>query len=96
MKLWWRYCRASEPLPTFDLIVLSVNCSSKGRSDDDFVAIHKWGAIGAKRYWLNRRTERLGYVATKAAIKEELRTHEITILLIEDAANGLAVKEGIL
>ena len=98
---WWKYYRAGEPLPTFDLVVLSVDCSFKGRSDADFVAIHKWGVIGAKRYWLNRRTERLGYVATKAAIKEELLPQMVqwsreplpraTILLIEDAANGPAV-----
>jgi predicted phage terminase large subunit-like protein len=98
---WWRYYYASNPLPSLDLVVLSVDCTFKGRSDGDFVAIHKWGVTGSRRYWLNRRTERLGYVATKAAIKEELLEQRVswsadplpraTILLIEDSANGPAV-----
>ena len=98
---WWRYYRRGEPLPSFDLVVLSVDCAFKGREENDYVAIHKWGITGARRTWLNRRTEHLGYVGTKTAIKEELRAQTVewasvplpraTILLIEDKANGPAI-----
>lgn len=98
---WWRYYVRGETLPSFDIVVLSVDCSFKGREDNDYVAIHKWGIVGARRTWLTRRTEHLGYVGTKHAIKEELRAQEVdyiagvvpraTILLIEDKANGPAI-----
>jgi predicted phage terminase large subunit-like protein len=98
---WWRYYRRGDPLPLFDLVVLSVDCAFKGRIDNDYVAIHKWGITGARRTWLNRRTEHLGYVGTKTAIKEELRAQDVewastslpraTVLLIEDKANGPAI-----
>jgi predicted phage terminase large subunit-like protein len=100
---WWNYYNARTPLPSFNSVVLSVDCAFKGREDNDYVAIHKWADAGPRRYLLNRKTEHLGYVATKAAIKAELREQQVpwclhkvpraSILIIEDKANGSAVIE---
>ena len=98
---WWRYYKRSDPLPSFEAVIVSVDCAFKAEAQNDYVAIHKWGIAGNRRYWLYRRTEHLGYVATKAAIKDALHEQDVPwcsrtlprakILLIEDKANGPAV-----
>jgi predicted phage terminase large subunit-like protein len=74
--------------------VLSVDCSFKSKSTSDFVAIHKYGVLGVRSYLIERRTERMGYIQTKAAIKEmQSRGRPASVILIESAANGIAVIE---
>jgi predicted phage terminase large subunit-like protein len=88
---WWRLYK---DLPECELIVLSVDCSFKSKSTSDFVAIHKWGTLGVRSYLIERRTERMGYIQTKAAIKDmQSRGRPASVILIESAANGVAVIE---
>jgi predicted phage terminase large subunit-like protein len=88
---WWRLYKE---LPECELFVLSVDCSFKSKASSDFVAIHKWGTLGIRSYLVERRTERMGYIATKMAIKEmQSRGRPASVILIESAANGIAVIE---
>lgn len=88
---WWRLYK---DLPECELIVLSVDCSFKSKSTSDFVSIQKWGTLGVRSYLVERRTERMGYIQTKAAIKDmQSRGRPASIILIESAANGIAVIE---
>lgn len=100
---WWRYYPAGKHLPAFDQVVLSVDCAFKSAQDNDYVAIQKYGITGRHRILLWRRTEHLGYIATKAAIKADVRAQKVEwccdpvpaadLVLIEDKANGPAIIE---
>jgi len=84
------------------VVVISVDCAFKAHGDSDYVSIQKWGGVGPRSYLLERQTEHLGYVATKAAIKA-MSLHDAscpwcrgmrpTAILVEDAANGPAIIE---
>jgi predicted phage terminase large subunit-like protein len=88
---WWRFYKTA---PAFDVVALSVDCAFKDLKTSDFVAQHVYGFVGAKTYVVDRQTERLGYTATKAAIRSMRAKHpRISHVLIEDAANGPAVIE---
>lgn len=88
---WWRLYK---DLPECELIVLSVDCSFKSKSTSDYVSIQKWGTLGIRSYLVERRTERMGYIATKQAIKDmQSRGRPASVILIESAANGIAVIE---
>lgn len=99
---WWRFYERDEPLPAMDIVVISVDCTFKAHTDSDYVAIQKWAGIGPRSYLLERQTEHLGYVGTKAAIRAMsmhgpecpwCRGLRPTAIIIEDAANGPAVIE---
>jgi len=88
---WWRLYKE---LPECELIVISADCSFKGKSSSDDVSLLKWGVLGTRSYLIERRTERMGYIATKAAIKDmQSRGRSASVILIESAANGVAVIE---
>jgi predicted phage terminase large subunit-like protein len=97
---WWRFYELNDPLPSFDVVILSVDCAFKGHSDSDYVAIQKWGMIGPRFYLLERQTEHLKFVATMTAIRA-MAMHDAscpycrglrpTAIIVEDAANGPAV-----
>ena len=99
-----RWYRGSSPMPAFLQVVLSVDCNFAQGKDNDLVAIHKYALVYNRRYLLDRRTEQIGYIATKQAIKEMARGGHIvrwlsvpmpaaTQVLIENKANGPAVSE---
>jgi predicted phage terminase large subunit-like protein len=99
-----RWYKASDPLPTFFQVVESVDCNFAEGKDNDLVAIQKWALVYNRRYLLDRRTEQIGYIATKQAIKETARGgHTVawmsvpmppaTQVLIENKANGPAIAE---
>lgn len=99
-----RWYRASAPLPSFHQVYLSVDCNFKEGAATDDVAIHKYALVERRRYLLDRRTENIGYIATKQAIKEMARGGQTapwlsvpmppaTQIIIEDKANGPAIIE---
>ena len=67
-----------KSLPVFDQVVLSVDAAFKSAQDNDYAAVHKHGIIGRFRVLLNRRTEHLGYVASKQPIKQEVREQNVS------------------
>src|SRR5712692_1812046 len=90
---WWRYYKNKEA-PEFELITLSVDCSFRATSTSDYVCLQKWGQVSSRSYLLDCRTERLGFAATKAAIKVMQREgRPASAVLIEARANGDAIIE---
>ncbi len=73
---------------------LSVDCSFRATSTSDYVCLQKWGQVSSRSYLLDCRTERLGFAATKAAIKVMQREgRPASAVLIEARANGDAIIE---
>jgi predicted phage terminase large subunit-like protein len=98
---WWSYFQKNTPLPSFDIVALSVDCTFKDLDSSDYVAIQKWGGIGARSYLLDSVMEKLDFVGTKAFIKSMVPAQKVgwhlqelpkaTHVLIEGTANGPAV-----
>jgi predicted phage terminase large subunit-like protein len=84
-----------DPTPLCDEVVISVDCTFKGKETSDRVAIHAWGREGlATFYLLDRDTRHMGYMATKRAIKDMVvKFPTARVILVEDKANGTAVVE---
>ena len=103
-RAWWRYYlpqRKGESfdafvsrLPTFQMIVTSVDTPLKDKDTSDFVAIQIWGVDKANRYLLDARTERMSYEQAKRAITEMARWARKNwrcrhAILIENAGYGV-------
>lgn len=99
---WIQWYGASDPLPSFFQVVVSVDCNFKEAKDSDLVALHKYAIAFGRRVLLDRRAEVLSFAATKQAIKEMSQGgHRVswlngpmppaTQVLIEDKANGPAI-----
>lgn len=82
-----------ENLPTsFDLKIISVDCSYKNTTTSDYVAIGVIGIKGRKKFVLNVVNKRFDVAATVAEITNQWQKHHfICAVLVEDAANGQAV-----
>jgi predicted phage terminase large subunit-like protein len=106
-RAWWKYYdpdliggRAKQGiqvdrLPRFTMILISVDTPLKDKETSDFVAIQAWGIIGADRYLIDSRVERLSYDQAKRAITEMAQTMRKTFrrsqhrTLIENAGYGV-------
>jgi predicted phage terminase large subunit-like protein len=76
----------------FDELIQSWDLSFKDLKDSDFVVGHVWGAIGADRFLLDQRRERLDMPRTVEAIRAlSLQWPDARVKLVEDKANGPAV-----
>ncbi len=82
-----------EKLPTsFDMKIISVDCSYKNTATSDYVAIGVIGVKGRKKFVLNVINKRLDVAATVAEITNQWKLHHyVWAVLVEDAANGAAV-----
>ncbi len=82
-----------EKLPTsFDMKLISVDCSFKDRATSDYVAILVIGVKGRKRFILNVVNAHLDAAATEAEIRRQRDVHRaISAVLVEGTANGPAV-----
>ena len=81
-RAWWRFYdpelvggRAKkgiqvDRLPRFTMILLSLDTPLKDKETSDYVALQAWGVIGADRYLLDSRVERLSYDQAKRAVVE--------------------------
>jgi predicted phage terminase large subunit-like protein len=86
---WWQYY---DELPTFDLLMMSVDCSFKDNKDNDNVAIQVWGMRGADIYLVDAIREKLDFVDTVKVIRGMRAQYpRINQILVEDKANGPAV-----
>jgi predicted phage terminase large subunit-like protein len=87
---WWQYYRAVPD--DFDQVLDSWDLTFKDAKDSDFVAGFKVGVKGARRYFLDCIHDRMGFTASKDAVKRlRLREPVASRVLIEDKANGPAV-----
>ena len=106
-RAWWKFYdpellggRAKkgiqvDRLPRFTMILLSADTPLKDKETSDFVALQAWGVIGADRYLLDSRVERLSYDQAKRAIVEmsqhmrQTFTRRQHATLIENAGYGV-------
>lgn len=94
---WFKYY---PRLPDrFEQLLISVDATFKGTKSSDFVVIQLWGVNFPDFYLIHQRRERMGFVATKEAIRQMLDycQDEFMVLpsatLIEDKANGPAIMD---
>jgi predicted phage terminase large subunit-like protein len=90
-KEWWRYY---DVLPRIDLMMMSVDCTFKGKETSDKVAIEIWGKTGSDMYLIDLINKQMGFNDTLSQIRTmKNRYPTVTSVLIEDKANGSAVIE---
>lgn len=88
---WWRFYKV---LPELEYLILSVDAAFKDSDGSDYVVMQVWGRAGARFFLVHQVRDRLGYAATKTAIRNLKRLYpDIGGIFIEDAANGTAVIE---
>ena len=91
---WWQ--RYNVRPTKFDVVLASWDCTFKALDDSDFVVGQVWGKLGADFYLLDQVRGRMGFIATKQAIKDlKNKWPQIGAILIEDKANGTAVIEAL-
>ena len=84
-----------ERLPRFQMILVSADTPLKDKETSDYVALTTWGVIGADRYLLAVRNERLSFEQAKKAIMEVSQEMRRTFnscqhrVLIENAGYGV-------
>lgn len=80
-------------LPKLDREILTVDCGySSQKSDSDRTAMHRWGAAGANRFLLDRRTRRRTFSEMKRDFGEFAREHpRYDFALVERKASGVAL-----
>lgn len=90
------YRRADVPLQ-FVKVIMSCDASFKEKSTSDFCAVGVWGLTKDGRvYCLDARREKLGFIKTAQAISDLKQAHpRCTRILIEEAANGVALIESL-
>lgn len=88
------YKRADLPR-SFKRKIITVDATFKDAKTSDFVAVGVWGLDANDNVWLiDKRRERLGFVATAQAIADLRGKHPDTHrIYIEEAANGAALIE---
>lgn len=90
---WFRRRYVEDPksiAARADEVWVTSDAAKKGKATNDFHAIQVWARIGAERYLLDRRTERMGYPEYERAMDAMQEKWEAwrTGTLIEDTANG--------
>jgi len=76
----------------FDQIIQSWDLAFKDQAGSDYVAGGIWGALGADRFLLDQKRERLDMPGTLQAIREiSAKWPQAVLKLVEDKANGPAV-----
>lgn len=100
-RTWWRHYALDRAdvgddrpeLPDeLEDICGSVDATFKKSADSDYVVIQVWGRAGTLYYLLDQHRERMGFVATEAALVAMAdKWPECRRWLIEDAANGPAI-----
>jgi predicted phage terminase large subunit-like protein len=84
--------KVPEMVPAaFEQVVLSFDCAFKDAEENDFVAGHAWGRVGANCYLIGHVYEHLDFVKTLAAFRKMSHDFPCPEKLIEDKANGPAV-----
>lgn len=88
---WWQYY---TDVPKIDLMMMSVDCTFKGKETSDKVAIEVWGKTGANIYLIDLVNKQMGFNDTLAQIRSMKNKYPtVTSILVEDKANGSAVIE---
>ena len=86
-----------KDLPTkFDKVIQSWDMTFKDSEGSDYVAGQVWAKAGANTYLLHEVRERMGFTASKQAVKNmTARYPDARRKLIEDKANGPAILDSL-
>ncbi len=90
-KRGWFERRWTNLPDRFDAMAISLDASLKEGDSSDFAVIQVWGARGADRYLIEQWRKRAGYMETAAALREIRDRYPFGKVLVESAANGVAV-----
>lgn len=90
VQIDWFQRYAERPIK-FDRIIQSWDAASKTNERNDFSACVTVGVIGKSYYVLDVFRERLEYHQLKAKVLDHARLFDASIVLIEDAAAGMAL-----
>ena len=85
---WWRYSSAAEPLPSPNLIVLSLDTAFKTGQDRDYSVATVWALCKNGHYLLYMWRDRVEF---PQLVKEVVRLHKVwkaKYVLIEDSGSG--------
>lgn len=88
---WWQYYDWDTPLPNFQRIMLSVDCTFTDAKKSDYVVGAVVGQAGSQFYVLDMVREKLDVVGTMAMIARMYKRHSLSGTVIELAASGYAV-----
>lgn len=92
-RTWWQYYhRSTLSLSSFEYVHISVDATFKKTETSDMVAILVSGIYKGEVYIWRIINKRMGFVETKAKLKEVIKdVGDISELIIEDKANGSAI-----
>ena len=88
---WWQFYDWDTPLPTFQRVILSVDCTFTDTKKSDYVVGTVVGQAGSQFYVLDLVREKLDVVGTMAMIARMYKRHQLNGTVIELAASGYAV-----
>ena len=88
---WWQYYDWDTPLPDFQRVMLSVDCTFTDAAKSDYVVGAVVGQAGSQYYVLDLVREKLDVVGTMAMIARMYKRHSLSGTVIELAASGYAV-----
>jgi len=96
---WMRQRYSFDPQrPTFgdnagrwDEVLVSVDATFKKTKTADHVSIQAFGSKGPRLYLLDEVCAQMGYVDTRAALRDFVTKWRPSVILVEDRANGSAI-----
>ena len=88
---WWQYYDWDTPLPPFQRVILSVDCTFTDNKKSDYVVGAVIAQAGARFYVLDLVREKLDVLGTMAMISRMYKRHQLSGTIIELAASGYAV-----
>ena len=89
---WFRYYDPAQ-IDQSQIVrtLASLDCTFKGNSGSDYVALTVWSQTPGGMYLRDVVNQRLGFIDTIAMLQAVWRRWQFSELLVEDAANGPAV-----
>ena len=88
---WWSWYGKDSPIPDFQRIILSVDCTFTDAKKSDYVVGIVVGQAGSQYYVLDLAREKLDVIGTMAMIARMYKKHALSGTVIELAASGYAV-----
>lgn len=88
---WWQYYGLNDPLPDFQRVMLSVDCTFTDTKKSDYVVGVVVAQAGSQYYVLDLVRQKLDVVGTMAMIARLYKRHQLNGTVIELAASGYAV-----
>lgn len=88
---WWQYYDSSTPLPEFQRILLSVDCTFTDARTSDYVVGTVVGQAGSNYYVIDLCRDKMDIIGTIAMISRMYKRYQLSGTVIELAASGYAV-----